>query len=228
MILTNLRALTRAMIPSAKLQVVDNTTLDLILNEGVKDIAAYTICLKSNKKFNVTAGQSEYNLSTALANYLTVDKSGLWWYNGSIWRPVYPKTLKWLDDNKPNWRSLGNGSPLHYTIDADILTVSPTPETTLASGFWLYYGKTPIPMVAEGSYPFSGSTTEFTHLSIFDMAIIMYAKNKISPMLNKDEDANLSLQEYKREREEKKIQLYMRKDIAHSNEAGLQGPMVRS
>jgi hypothetical protein len=226
MTLSQLRTLARAMIPGAKLQVIPNDVLDIILNEGVKDIAAYTICLKTNKQFNAVADTSEYNLSSQLGDYLAVDKPGLWWYNTSQWRPVYPKTLKWLDENKPNWRDSSSGSPLYYSIDADILTITPAPSAAATSGFWLYYGKKPTAMTAEEHYPFSGSTTELTHLSMFDMAIILYTKNKIEPMLSKDMDANLSYQEYLREREEKMFLLYRRKDIAASPETRLQGSRV--
>lgn len=228
MTLSQLRQLVRAMCPGAKVNVIDNTTVDLIINEGVKDIAAYTVCLKANKKFAVTADQSEYSLSTVIADYLAVDKSGLWWNNGTQYQPVYPRTLKWLDENKPTWRNLGAASPYDYTIDGDILTVVPKPQTTLTNGFWLYYGKKPTAMSADGHYPFSGSATEWTHLSIFDMAIIKYAKWVIEPILNKDQDANLSYQEYIREREEKKNLFYQRKDIAHSSDVGLRGPSVRA
>lgn len=226
MTLSQLRTLARAMIPGAKLQVINNDVLDLILNEGVKDIAAYTICLKTNKKFNAEANVSEYNLSSKLGDYLTVDKPGLWWYNTSQWRPVYPKTLKWLDENKPNWRDSSSGSPLYYSIDADILTITPAPDTAATNGLWLYYGKKPTAMTAEGHYPFSGSTTELTHLSMFDMAIIKYAKWCIEPMLNKEGDSNLSLQEYMKERAEKMSLLYKRKDISASPATRLQGPRV--
>ncbi len=227
MTLAQLKQIARAIIPGLKVSVTDDTFLELMLNEGVKDIAAYTVCLKTNKKINVVSGQYEYNLSTVLGDYLAVDKSGLWWNNGTIWRPVNARTLKYFDEYKPNWRSLSNGSPLDYSIDADILTISPPPETTLTEGFWLYYGKKPTPMTNGAHYPFSGTTIEFTHLSIFDYAIVLYAKWKISPVLNKKEDANLSMQEYMNEREEKMNLLYRRLDIAHSSDARLQGPAVR-
>jgi hypothetical protein len=226
MTLENLRLLARAMIPGAKINVIPDTVLDLILNEGVKDIADYTVCLKTNKKFSVVADDSEYNLSVELGDYLTVDKPGLWWYNGSIWRPLWPRTLKWLDENKPNWRSLSSGTPLDYSIDADVLTISPPPQTSVTDGFWFYYGKKPTNMTQNTHYPFSGSTTELTHLSKFDMAIILYAKWKIEPMLNKKGDSNLSYQEYLREREEKLGLLNRRLDIAHSSDTRLQGPSI--
>jgi hypothetical protein len=188
------------------------------LDEGVKDIASYTLCLKSNKKFDVVANQAEYNLSVEISDYLAVDKSGLWWNNGTTFKPVNPRTLKWLDINVPNWRNRSSGSPLNYSIDADILTVSPPPETALTDGFWLYYGKKPTPMTENDHYPFSGSTTEFTHLSIFDFAIILFVKMRLEPMLNKNADANLSRQEYLQEREEKKNLFYRRKDISSDND----------
>lgn len=224
MTLANLRILARAMIPGAKITVINSPTLDLILNEGVKDIAAHTCCLKANKNFNAVADQSEYALSVVLGDYLAVDKPGLWWYNGTQWRHVYPRTLKWLDDNQPTWRNLSSGSPRYYSIDADILTISPPPETAGTDYFRLYYGKRPTIMVSTDSYPFSGTTTELTHLAIFDMAIIKYAKWVIEPMMNKDIDANISLREYKSEREEKLNQLNKRRDIAADTEARLTGP----
>lgn len=227
MTLAQLRLLLRAMAPGAKSSVISDATLDLILNLAVTDIAAYTVCLKANKKFAVTANQSEYSLSTVIGDYLAVDKSGLWWNNGTQFQPVYSRTLQYLDQNRPTWRNLGAGSPYDYTIDGDILTVVPKPQTTITDGFWLYYGKKPTVMSADGHYPFSGSTTEWTHLSIFDMAIIKYAKWVVEPILNKDQDANLSYQEYLREREEKKNLFYKRLDVSHSMDTGLKGPAVR-
>lgn len=217
MTLAQIRQLARGMIPGAKIQVIDNATMDLILNEGVKDIASNTCCLKANKKFNVVASKFEYILSTVITDYFAVDKSGLWWNNGSVYRPVYPRTLKWFDDNRLTWRNSGNATPLFYSIDGDILTVTPPPETTLTDGFWLYYGKKPVPMTEDTHYPFSGSTTELTHLSIFDFAIILFAKWKIEPILNKDADANLSMQEYLRERAEKENTFNKRRDIISDN-----------
>lgn len=227
MTLVNLRNLARAMIPGAKSQVIDGPTLDLILNEGVKDIVAYTLCLKANKKFNVVAGQSEYILSSVIGDYLSPDKSGLWWDNGTKWQVLYPRTLKYLDEFRPNWRDMENANPMEYSIEADILTISPPPETALTNGFWFYYVKQATSMTQDTDYPFSGSATELTHLSIFDMAIILYARKTISPMLNKDQDANMTMQEYLQEREIKKNQFYKRLDLMNSPEARLKGSSVR-
>ncbi len=220
MIRGNLKKIIRAMIPAAKTTVVSDELMDLIIEAGVVDIAAYTCCLKGNSKFDATLA-IEYKLSTVLPKYLAVDKSGLWWYNGSIWRPVYPKTLKWLDDNAPNWRSAAAGSPMYYSIDSDTLTVYPKAETALSDGFWLYFGEKPNPMTSDEQYPFSGTTTEYAHLSIFDMAIIKYAKWQIEPMVNEEVDSEKARQEYYVERDEKMNLLYTRRDIRADNDTKL-------
>jgi len=226
--LGNLRTLARASIPGAKISVVNNTILDLTLNQGAADIAAYTLCLKTNQQFNITDGSHEYNLSIEVDDYIGVDKPGLWWYNGSKWREVYPKTLKWFDQNRPNWRNLAEGDPIYYSLDSNIITLTPTPDTTQSNGLWLYYGAKSVDMTSNTHYPFSGSTVEMTHLSIFDYAIIAFAKWKILPMLSKEVDAAALYKEYITEREGKMVQLRKRPDIANSYDMGMRGPAVRA
>ena len=229
MTLNNLRILARALIPGAKESVISNTVLDLILNNGVRDIAAYTACLKTNKKFTVTADQFEYNLSTVIGNFLVVDKSGLWWNAGTAastnWEKLNPKTLKTIDKDRPTWRDEDSDDPQDYSIDGDILTLVPTPDTTLASGLWLYYGRVPTNMTTTSHYPFSGSTTEYAHLLVFDDAILAYAKWKILSSLNKKQDEALAVKEYMTIREEKFSLFKRRPDISAYTK--LQGQKIR-
>lgn len=226
MILDDLRLLARGYIPGAKASVITDVVLNLILNNGVKDIAAYTACLKKNISFDVISGQSEYIISTLIIDYLTPDKPGLWWNNGTRWEKLNPRTLKWLDDNRPNWRNLASGNPQDYSIDGNVITIVPNPITTLASGFKFYYGAKPVTMSSGDHYPFSGSTTEYPHLSIFDEAIINYAEWKINPILNKDQNFEIKRQAYLSEREEKFLLFKRRKDIASNDEAKLQGKKI--
>ena len=229
MTLANLIILARAMNPGAKASVINDTVLTLLINNGVVDIAAYTLCLKTNKKFNVVAEQSEYNLSSVITDYLGVDKPGLWWNQGDAddpeWKQLNSKTLKALDNDRINWRDLSSDDPQDYSIDGDILTIVPKPDTSLSNGFWLYYGKKPTPMTLSTHYPFSGTTTEFTHLTIFDDAVLSYVKWKIQPMLNKDtaQDFIVEKQAYEAEREEKFKIFKRRLDIAHSSDLRFQG-----
>ena len=238
MTLQNLRNLARAVIPSLQQSTLPDTTssntigLDLILNEAVKDIADYTACLPTNKKFSAVASQGDvanpYLLSSVIGNFLTMGKGALWWNAGSSttpqWRKLNPRTVAWLDKNRPNWHEVSDGSPEDYAIDGDNLYVVPAPVDALTDGFWLFYGKTPGTMSATGHYPFTGTTTELTHLSKFDMSIIYYTRSVISPMLNKLNGENLSYAEYKKEREEKWGLLKRRLDIA--NDASFKGPSI--
>ncbi len=224
MTLANLRILARGFTPEAVTSRIDADTIDLILNNGVIDISAFTCCLKSSKKFNAIAEQSEYSLSTVLGDYLTPDKPGLWWYDSSKWKQIYARTLAYLDKNKSNWRDLSSGDPQDYAIDGDTLTMSPKPNTSLTEGLWFYYGKKPTNMTSPEHYPFSGSTTEYTHLSIFDDAILEYAKWKIFPMFNKLTGEDLSEKRYYRIRQEKFDLFKTRRDISISEDARMLGP----
>lgn len=235
MTLANLRTLTRAITPGATTGVIpsDNVLLDLILNKGVEEIAAYTACLPTNKKFNAVASQGDasdpYIISTVIGNYLTVGGGGLWWNQGSVaspqWKKLYPRTIEYLDENRTNWHEIADGTPEDYTIDGDNLYIVPAPVSSLTSGLWLFYSKTPGTMSDATHYAFSGSTTNLTHLSMFDFAIVYYARSKISPMLNKETGENLSYAEYIKERDEKFDLLKNNADFAQ--QARFQGPLVR-
>ena len=214
MTLANLITLSRAYIPGAKATVITDDVLKLIINSAVIDIAAYTRCLKKNKKFAVVADQSEYNLSSVIGDYLVADKPGLWWNDGDQWMPLGASTLALLDKDRPIWRDEDSGDPEEYSINGDVLTTVPAPDTSLVDGFWLYYGGKPVDMVSNDQYPFTGSTTEYTHLSIFDWCIIKFVAWKVNPMLNKDQDATIFKVEYEQEREEKFIIFKSRPDIS--------------
>ena len=234
MILENLRLLARAMIPGSGSDAagpIKNTFLDLILNKGVEDIAAYTVCLSTNKKFSAAASQGDianpYIISTVITDFLVMGKGGLWWNQGTVASPDYkrlnPKTIAALDKDRPNWRDVSDGAPQDYLIDGNNIIVIPAPVSALTDGFWLFYGAKPTYMTAVGHYPFSGSTTEYTYLSMFDMAIIKYARHQISPVFNQQTNENISWQEYLKEREEKTQLLRRRPDI--SNVAQFQGKL---
>ena len=214
MTLGNLITLSRAYIPGAKASVITDDVLKLIINSGVIDIAAYTRCLKKNKKFAVVADQQEYNLSSVIGDYLVMDRPGLWWSDGDQWLQLSASTLTALDKDRPIWRDESSGDPEEYSIDGDVLTIVPAPDTSLVEGFWLYYGGKPVDMVSNDQYPFTGTTTEYTHLSIFDWCIIKFVAWKVNPMLNKDQDAMVFRLEYEQEREEKFLIFKSRPDIS--------------
>ena len=187
--------------------------------------------LKTNKKFTVTAEQQEYNLSTVLGDYLTMDKPGIWWNTGTAaapdWEELWPRTLKYFDRNSPDWRDeniTDRDDPLSYSIDGDIITLRPTPDTTLVEGLWIYYGKRPNDMTAGSHFPFTGSSTEYTHLSVFDDAILAFVEWKLQKTLNKGQDPyDAKEKAYKRIRGEKQSLFERRLDISNSRYTKFQG-----
>ena len=141
MTLQNLRNLARMVIPSLKTDVVPNVTtatqigLDLVLNEGVKDIAAFTGCLPTNKKFNAVASQgtvaNPYKISSVANDYLTMNGGGLAWNAGTAavpqWKTLNPQTIEWMNENRSNWREIAAGTPEDYLIDNDNIIIVPAP-----------------------------------------------------------------------------------------------------
>jgi len=236
MTLLQLRQVTRAMIPGAKVEVIDNTLLDILLNAGVKDIASYCECMPTSKKFDAVASQGDianpYVISTVISDFSTMGSGGLWWNEGTVaspsWKKLEPRTVEWLDENRSNWREIADGTPEDYAIDGNNIYVVPAPVSALTSGFWLSYNKIPTDMTTTSHYPFYGTTTEYTHLNLFDFAICYFARWKIIPMLGKDtmnDDFNRNQNLYISERAEK-FGLYQRRaDIAQT--AIFQGPIVR-
>jgi len=222
--LGNLKSLSRAQTPGAKVQKVSDTVLQLIINQGVIDIAAYTICLKANKKFDVVEDVDEYLLSEEIDDFLTIDESGIWWNNGSNWKKLLPETLKSLDEYWPNWRDLTSGDPTKYTIDGDMLTIVRPPDTSLTDGFWAYYGKKPVAMTKSSQYPFVGDTTENPRLTIFDSTILAYVKWQLSPILNKAIEADKYMQLYIVDREEKKGIFDNRPDVSSDSRMTMERP----
>ena len=229
--LTNLRLLARAYVPGAKVAVVKNTTLDLILNQAVVDIASHTACLKTNKKFDVEADENEYSLSTELGDYLTMDKPGLWWNAGTgaapNWLQLDPRTLKYFNENTPTWRDDDADDPLAYSIDGDILTIRPEPDTDLTDGFHIYYGKMPSSMTSGSHFPFTGSSIEYDHMTIFDDAILAFWEWKAQKIVNKGQDPYKATEKaYKEIREEKSLLFNRRLDIGADRQARFRGRRV--
>lgn len=230
MTLGELKSMARLSVPGIKSNKVGVDILEILINKGIADVAALTVCLKKNTKFAVTADKFEYDLTTLISDFLTPDKPGLYWNQGTADNPDYkqldPVTLKWFDENRPNWRDADSSSPLYYALDSATITIVPTPDTALANGFWMYYGAKPPQLTQDGQYPFSGTTTEIPILSIFDMAILKYVVWHTLPMISKRDDYRMAENEYKREVAEKMLLLEKRKDIQASKKTKFQGRRI--
>jgi len=210
--LTNFRKMARLIVPGAKISVITNTELDLVLNQATLDVARRTKCLATNETFDVEADEDEYNLSTELTRFLLPDKSGLYWYDGSDWKQVYARTQKWMDTNKSAWRDDSSGDPYYYFIKGDILTVNPPPDTDLTDGFKFHFFQKPQVMTTGSHYPF-GHSSEIARLTILDEVILLYWRIEALKILNKHTEATNAFKEYLVKIDEKIGLLKERPDI---------------
>ena len=159
-----------------------------------------------------------------------MDESGVYFYDGSNWQQVFPKTRKWLDDNVYNWRSYAaTNKPQYYFIENNKLTLFPAYDSNLTEGGWIYYIAKPVPMSAAGHYPWTGSTTEhITEFDCLDDAIIAYAQWKLSQPLGQKANGVIDAATYEKRREQCAEILRSRIDISASRYFRMRGPYAWS
>ena len=222
-----IRDLSRVYCPQAKTNVISNSRRDLIIKEGVIDVARLTICLPTNEKFDVVADQREYNLSTEVTRFLVIAKSGLWWHDGSNYKQLSGVTIEWLDEHIPLWRDMDSGDPIYYYQEGDTLGIYPTPDTAYTNGFWLYFGQKPLPMTDDAHYPF-GYDTEISRLSILSEAILLYWRWKALRGVGKGGNQSILIakKDYVEEIALRIKQLKSRKDISASRKTRLKGRRI--
>lgn len=231
MTLDNFRTLIRMYVPSAKIRVISNTLLDVLINKGVDDVNMEGACWQGNKKFNVVAEENSYVMSSEIDDFIEFDNAGLWWNDGTAsaldWKRLDSMSRRTLDDQYPQWKNEDSDSPLRVVLEGDNLLINPTPNTTIDEGFWAFYIKKPVIMSASGHYPFSGSTTEIGSLSKLDDAIIDYVRWKLSTPLGNDQKGVMTEQQYKQSRSEKILLLNRRMDISAYPNSRMRGPNIR-
>ena len=226
---TNLKVLARLYVPQSVANAIDDTALNLVLNEGALYVALKTICLKANSVFTVTANTAEYNLNSVVTRFLVPDRSGLYWNAGTAattnWKQIKPKTIEWLNKNYTNWRDASSSNPQYSYIESNILRLIPTPDTTLTGGFWFYFGQKPVAMTDDAHYPFGGAT-EITHLSPLSECVLLYWRWKALDMLDKPERATIAKQLMEAEIVSRWNEIKKREDIFFSMDARLRGRNV--
>lgn len=233
MTLDDFRSLIRAYVPGAKIRVVDNTLLTLLINKAVDDVNAFGVLLPNDEPFNVKAEQMTYDMRTeVVSDYLTMDRSGIWWNAGTSdstnWVQLDPVTEKWLDRFHTNWRDESSSDPKYYYIKKGKLNIFPKPKTALTDGFWIYYVQASVNMTLGTHYPFTGSTDELTFLRDMDDPIIDYVRWKLQRPLGKEASGIVTEKGYEAIRLEKLEQVNKRADISAHRDAKMRGPYIRS
>jgi hypothetical protein len=226
--LSDLLSLARLVVPGAQERQIPDSVLTTIFNAGANDLAFRLRIYPKNIKFDVEASKQEYQLSAIDANFLTPDKSGIWFYDGSGWRKVLPSTTTELDNKYPNWRdAAASDNPLLYYIDGDYVGFYPQMSTARTNGLWLYYLASPTPMASGTHYPFplvNDQTKELPRTAILWECLMKYYEWKALPVLSKPEttEVRTAEDEYLRSVEMKRSMFEQRLDISASKESVMQ------
>ena len=224
----NLKTLIRLSVPAAKTNRVSSATLNLIIQMAVDDICAKLRPIRTDEKFNVTNNTYKYDLSSVITRFISIESSGLWWNSGTAastdWTQVYPRTLAWLDRNRPSWRDLATGDPQWYTRQGDELLIVPqsTTSAALEDGFWLFFNQKSQRMGDDAHYPF-GYTSQIERLAILDDPIIKYTEMYLNHATGKKQQGLVSKKEYDALLRERGSLLDKRLDVSNSTQTRLQG-----
>lgn len=230
MTLDNFRTIIRAFVPAAKIAVIPNILLDVLINQAVADVNIRTAAYRGGAKFNVVAEQRNYSLSTVLPEFLAFANGGLWWNAGSAsspaWRKLDPLKRESLNSQFPQWMNEDSNSPLRYVHEGDNLQVDPMPNTSLDSGFWSFHVKKAVAMTDAAHYPFSGSSVEIAALKVLDDPIVDYVRWKLKHPLGDQQEGIISEKDYDKSVAEKAQLLYRRLDISSHPGARWRGPTI--
>ena len=210
--LGELKQMVRASVPNAVSSKVGNEVLEIVINQSAIVIAGVTMCLPKNTTFNIVAETADYNLSTIASDYLGIDKSGVHWYDSTQWMKLYPRNLKFMDENHSRWRDDDSADPKRFFLRGNILTLHPKPDTSGTDYGWLYYYAKGSKMTLNTHYPFhitDTQTTAIPHLVVLSDTIIKYGIVYLYRMLRNElkigEDTIvLAENEYKKDLVEKR------------------------
>lgn len=116
-------------LPSLAADPSDPVTENAIKRAVIEFCSAAWVWKDLSDPIDVTAGESYYDLEPPNGSDIAVvmDVS----YNGE---PIEAKSLSWLDNNIPGWRTT-TGTPKYYTqVDLDQVILAPVPPDNLTSG----------------------------------------------------------------------------------------------
>lgn len=205
----------------------DQTITD-VLNHGVDEVNLIIQAYKANINIaNVPAEEltpQTYSLSSICPGYLSMEKSGVIWYNtaGQTLAPVpFPVTKKWLDNNIPNWRnsSVTSNNPNWYWHDGDELGFHPgsSQQSTHANkDFLVHFLVKSTPMSAGDNYPWTNTPSELTTLRAADNAIVAYAVRELAPATKDTESRNYYDTKFKEECQKSSMQIKRQVDLTSS------------
>lgn len=192
-------------LPQATGETLNPATINLVINQSCDRINLIAQAYKTFASVANVPSQQIFSLSTICPGYLTMSKSGVWWFTtaGTSMR-MWPKTRRWLDNFIINWRDQAPvvANPTWYWHDGDELGFQPAStqlSTNANKDFRVHYLLASTPMGGDNYYPWWNKITEMTALKAFDDAIIAYAVWKLSPALMDKEGRNYYEVQFKNE-----------------------------
>jgi hypothetical protein len=196
----------------------DDATITLELNHGVDEANLIAQCYKKTWSCSSIAEKGEYSISSLCPGYLSIWKSGVWWFdeNGKS-KYLYPKTKRWLDTFIRNWRDASSAlNPTWYAIENDTLIFYPKPSAI--NTFTIDGITEATPMDNADNYPWTNGKTEFSALRAFDNAIISYAVWMLAPAVLDKEGRNAYEEQFLKQMKKASAQVKRRWDMTSSYE----------
>jgi len=178
----------RLIIPEiSSTDVISDANLLIILNRGCNEFIKETDGIPTSALFDLVTNLEEYSLTTYVSDYSKMRKEGIWIYNSqnSKWQELDAWTLVDIANKFPTWLSMSAGLPLRYTQEGNIITLNPKASSTYAGTDYLkifYYARS-VDMSNNSHYPFSGTTTQYTHLAEYEEVPIEYVRYRVKQML---------------------------------------------
>lgn len=140
------------------------------INDGCRDIAYRTKCLRTNTLITPTNAVSEYVLSTVLPKVTSITE--VYFKDASDeWSKLEATSRTELDETMPGWMGADSvDDPTHYWWDRedDIFYIYPSITTAEANSIRVFYTIEPTDLVADADSP---ELPEMTHLAIVDFVV---------------------------------------------------------
>lgn len=159
----------RTLSPKTTTDNLTDSQLIFFINEATKEVCFDCVINETEKAFNIVANQSEYSLTAIDDRLIAVNDSGVYWFNGTNYKQLDPKTRKYLDEKEITWRNRTAGTPQSYFIEGDIITIHPTPDTSISNGGKIAYIKRFLPMANNADCPFHTELSQSVQISKYDI-----------------------------------------------------------
>lgn len=210
-----------SVIPSISSTLLDKKT---ILNEGAREFVLLTRCFPREKKFNVTANNYTYTLSSNVPDFQEMREEGLWHLRSdsstNVWDRLKPTTIRELDQKFPAWRTQSaNDFVRNYWQEGDMIGLFYTPSTSLTNGLWIYYYGMSSDMSTTSQYPFTGTTTQDPRLAVYEKYLLAYYKSIALGIMGYKDDAAKKLAEFGTLCLKARAELVSRRDLVQEAQA---------